>query len=426
MLGMSKQIAALEISNREFRLIVGYVLDNKVDILYKTKRPLSVPFKDGDIFDIGSLSDDLAKINVVETESEHAKLTININEISLILPPYGLNVYKSCKTTNTVSPVSKIDKIDISNALALVKKERLPNPNDELVDIIPNKFIIDGNKVYVEPPLNLESTTISIDANVYTLPRKMVDDMKNSCEKAQIKVKKEIIAPLAVSYYASSLNFKYKTYILVDFSSSTTTLSFVGNNVLYASNYFSLGIDDLVDRIANEFQISREEAMNLKNVYGLDLRKNSYNPAIAKTKDILGNEKTFTKDDLNVIIQQFLKEWIEYFNGSLKNLVSTVDMREDSAQNANIILVGLGSSLNGLKDYLLRVRPTNVLEIVNLDVVGASEPEFINCLAAIYLSSRYRGALDDENKNRFPGVNREKDNKNKVVKNEYSELDDEL
>ena len=78
MLGMSKQIAALEISNREFRLIVGYVLDNKVDILYKTKRPLSVPFKDGDIFDIGSLSDDLAKINVVETESEHAKLTINI------------------------------------------------------------------------------------------------------------------------------------------------------------------------------------------------------------------------------------------------------------------------------------------------------------------------------------------------------------
>ena len=101
MLGMSKQIAALEISNREFRLIVGYVLDNKVDILYKTKRPLSVPFKDGDIFDIGSLSDDLAKINVVETESEHAKLTININESSLILPPYGLNVYKSCKTTNT-------------------------------------------------------------------------------------------------------------------------------------------------------------------------------------------------------------------------------------------------------------------------------------------------------------------------------------
>ena len=74
--------------------------------------------------------------------------------------------------------------------------------------------------------------------------------------------------------------------------------------------------------------------MNLKNVYGLDLRKNSYNPAIAKTKDVLGNEKTFTKDDLNVIIQQFLKEWIEYFNGSLKNLVSTVDMREDSAQNA--------------------------------------------------------------------------------------------
>lgn len=422
---MSKQIASLEISNREYRLVVGYVLDNKVDILYKGKGQLSVPFKDGDIFDIGSLSDDLAKINFVETEVKHAKLKININEVSLILPPYGLNVYKSCKTTNTVSPVSKIDKIDISNALALVKKERLPNPNDDLVDIIPNKFIIDGNKTYIEPPLNLESTTITIDANVYTLPHKMVADMKNSCEKAQIKVKKEIIAPLAVSYYASSLNFKYKTYVLVNFAGSTTTLSFVGNNVLYASNYFSLGIDDLIDRIASEFSISREKAAELKDVYGLDLRKNDYNPPIVTSIDAFGNKKSFNKEDLNAIILQFLKEWIDYFNGSIKNLMMTVDLREENADNANIVMTGEGSTLNGIKDYFLRVRSTNILDIVHLNVVGASEPEFLNCIAAIYLSSNYRGALDDENKNRVASVAREKESKNKQ-KEEYSELKDEL
>ena len=76
---MVKQIAALEISNRYYKLVIGYTLDNKVDILYKVKRPLSVPFKDGDIFDIGSLSDDLSKIKNIEAMNKNVYKNININ-----------------------------------------------------------------------------------------------------------------------------------------------------------------------------------------------------------------------------------------------------------------------------------------------------------------------------------------------------------
>ena len=83
---MGKQIAALEISNRYYELVIGYVLDNKVDILYKVKHQLSVPFKDGDIFDLGSLSDDLSKINNIEVTASNHKLTITVNEIVLVLP----------------------------------------------------------------------------------------------------------------------------------------------------------------------------------------------------------------------------------------------------------------------------------------------------------------------------------------------------
>ena len=173
-----------------YKLVVGYVLENKVDILYKTKRPLSVPFKDGDIFDIGSLSDDLSKLNIVESVENDHKLKINVNEITLVLPPYGLQVYNSIKSTNTVSNISKIDKIDISNALALVKKEKLPNLNDELIDIIPNKFITDNNITYTKPPLNESSQTVTIDADVFTLPKKMVSDMKNACNSRKICCKK--------------------------------------------------------------------------------------------------------------------------------------------------------------------------------------------------------------------------------------------
>ena len=413
---MVKQIAALEISNRYYKLVVGYVLENKVDILYKTKRPLSVPFKDGDIFDIGSLSDDLSKLNIVESVENDHKLKINVNEITLVLPPYGLQVYNSIKSTNTVSNISKIDKIDISNALALVKKEKLPNLNDELIDIIPNKFITDNNITYTKPPLNESSQTVTIDADVFTLPKKMVSDMKNACNRANFKVKREVIAPVGVEILLKNSNFKYPTYILVDFSYKTTSLSLIGQGRIYSSNFFSLGIDDMIEMIVDQLNIDKEVAEKLVNTYGIDIRKTAYNPYIVESKD----GRKFTKDDLMDVIYNFFKTWIGYFNGSLSNILNGND---EFKKTIPIVMMGNGADLNGLKDYMLKVFPTNPYEKIVLPVVACRESEFINCISAIYMSSSYRGALEDENKLQVASVKREETYKKQ---DKYDELKDEL
>lgn len=427
---MVKQIAALEISNRYYKLVVGYTLDNKVDILYKTKRPLSVPFKDGDIFDLGSLSDDLTKIKTIEASTKNVRTSINVNEIVLILPPYGLQVYNSRKTTNTVSQVSKIDRIDITNALSLIKKEKLPNINDELVDIIPNRFIIDNDETYLVPPLNKISTTITIDANVYTLPKKMVEDIKKACDNAQLKVKREVIAPVGVSCLLKGTNFKHPTYVLVDFSDKTTSLSLIGKGVVFASNFFSLGFDDLINKVANEFHIDKVKAEELVYTYGLDNRQSSYNPPIAIGKDSLGADRKYTKEDLLKVCLEFLKTWIDYFNGSLKNLLFNNTDEPDLINKIVLSLIGEGSKLNGLKEYLLKVFPSNPIEFVSIPTICCRDPEFVNCLGAIFLASAYRGALEDENKQQVTSLNRvndgEEPSKASFKRDKYDELKDEL
>lgn len=427
---MVKQIAALEISNRYYKLVVGYTLDNKVDILYKVKKPLSVPFKDGDIFDIGSLSADLAKIKNIEKSTKNVKMSIGVNEVVLILPPYGLQVFQSVKSTNTVSQVSKIDRIDINNALSLIKKEKLPSVNDDLIDIIPNTFIIDGDKTFLTPPLNEISTTITIDANVYTLPKKMVSDIYKACENSQIKVKRSVVAPIGVSYLLTGSKFKTRTYVLIDFSDKTTSLSFVGDGVVFASNFFSLGFDDLVLKVANEFNIDKKKAEDLVNLYGLDNRQTSYNPAIAIGKDSLGAERKFTKDDLLKVILEFLKTWVDYFNGSLKNLVLNFTRKPDLVEKITLAFMGEGSKLNGLKEYLLKILPSNPIEFLTIPTVCCREPEFINCLGAIYMASSYRGALEDENKIQVTQINRVDDKassqRSSLRREKYDELKDEL
>ena len=428
---MVKQIAALEISNRYYKLVIGYTLDNKVDILYKVKRPLSVPFKDGDILDIGSLSDDLTKIKSIEATTKNVKMNININEVVLVLPAYGLQVYQSIKSTNTVSTISKIDRIDINNALSLIKKEKLPNINDELIDIIPNRFIIDNNEEYLVPPLNEVSQTITIDANVYTLPKKMVNDIMKACDNAQIKVKREVIAPIGVSYLLHETKFKAQTYVLIDFSDRTTSLSFVGDNVVFASNFFSLGFDDLINKVANEFHIEKTEAEKLINIYGIDTRQASYNPPIAFGKDSLGIDKKYTKEDLVKVILEFLKTWIDYFNGSLQNLLSNFSPKNDSVSKIVLAFIGEGTKLNGLKEYILKVLPSNPVEFLTIPTICCRDAEYINCLGAIFMASSYRGTLEDENKQHVTQINRvDESNENfgrsAPKKEKYDELKDEL
>ena len=423
---MYKTVAALQISNSYYELVIGYVLDEKVDILYKVRNPLSVSYKDGDIYDFGSLSDDLSKINNIEANISGHKLRINVNEIVLVLPSYGLEVYHTSKTTNTVSNISKIARIDISNALALVKKEKLPNINNVLVDIVPNYFKLDNGKEFIVPPINETSLNITLDANVYTLPGKMVKELKAVCEKAGLKVVREVISPIGVSNLLQGLRYKQDTYLIVDFGNKTTTLSFIGKNTLYSSNFFSIGIDDLVERYMEEMQISKEKAIEIKNTYGFDVRKTEYSPAIVSNVGLDGVKRNFTKDDISYITLNYLKQWLGMFKGSFDNLMYNYQKLKNTI---TLVFIGEGSRLNGLKDYVLKNYNSNPLEILTLPTVGCREGEFVSCLGAIYTASSYRGALEDEVKNQVSELNREPDvgrDRSDKAREKYTELRDEL
>lgn len=423
---MNKTVAALQISNSYYELVIGYVLDEKVDILYKVRNPLSVSYKDGDIYDFGSLSDDLSKINNIEANISGHKLRINVNEIVLVLPSYGLEVYHTSKTTNTVSNISKIARIDISNALALVKKEKLPNINNVLVDIVPNYFKLDNGKEFIVPPINETSLNITLDANVYTLPGKMVKELKAVCEKAGLKVVREVISPIGVSNLLQGLRYKQDTYLIVDFGNKTTTLSFIGKNTLYSSNFFSIGIDDLVERYMEEMQISKEKAIEIKNTYGFDVRKTEYSPAIVSNVGLDGVKRNFTKDDISYITLNYLKQWLGMFKGSFDNLMYNYQKLKNTI---TLVFIGEGSRLNGLKDYVLKNYNSNPLEILTLPTVGCREGEFVSCLGAIYTASSYRGALEDEVKNQVSELNREPDvgrDRSDKAREKYTELRDEL
>ena len=317
-ISMDKEYVILEIKNKSLKLLVGYIFDNKIKVIYRKKAQLSVPLKDGDVLDVGTLSSDIS--NAFNSAKEDLKNRYNLKDVILVLPPFGLEVYNSNKITNTVSPTPEINNIDVKNVHFLIEKESVPNSNT-LVCIIPNYFKIDNdNTLYRRAPLGMKSNTLSLNANVYTLPFKMVDDIKRAVLNANLSINKTLINTLCIASLEEYNNFKEKSYIYIDVGSKNTTLSLIGNCRVCGSTFFDLGLDNLTESIMNEFSISQNKASELRDIFGLDESRFAYNPAIAKTvKD--GNEIQFTRDNLNTIVNSFVKEWNSYLNNSIKYLM---------------------------------------------------------------------------------------------------------
>lgn len=414
---IEKNIAVLEIKNKSYKLVVGYLSDNKVEIIYKNTYPLSVFLREADIFNVTSLAEDLMKFKRID-DQEH-KLKINLGEVVLIFPSYGLEVYNSIKVTNTISNISRVDKIDINNVVSMIRKQKIPNANNSLVDVIPNFFVTDGDKKFLEPPIGEISSQIAINANVYTLPTKMMFDMKKAVYEAGLKVKKEVIGPIGVSYMLSKKGFKYKTYVMIDVSARTTILTFVGDNAVFSSNYFNFGGDNLVDLVVNKMDCSIEKARELIDIYGLDLRNNRYNPSIFTSKmDENGLKRSFTKEDLNDVISIYLDKWSEYLINALKTLLVTNGQLISSIP---FVLNGEFSEINGLEEYIHNKFKDNPFELLKSEVVGCEDLSYLNCIGAIYYGSIYKGSLEDSNAKRVSNISRIE-----LKKEEYSETKDEL
>ena len=64
---MEKRLAIIEISNREVRLIIGNVVNDKPVILYQTARPVTGLLSRGEIVDMPTLTQIVASLANVNT-----------------------------------------------------------------------------------------------------------------------------------------------------------------------------------------------------------------------------------------------------------------------------------------------------------------------------------------------------------------------
>ena len=407
---MEKVIKVLEVKNKSLRVLIGYLYENNIKVICSKKFSLSIPLNDGDVLDVGILSNDI--LNAMTAIKKEVGIQYNIDDIILVLPPYGLGVYRVKKVTNTIdSTNSGINHIDVKNVNSLIEKENVPNSN-VIVSIIPNYFFTEDEKRYEKAPLGVNSNILSLDANVYTLPFKMVDDIKRAVLNANLKINKTFVNTICVANYLKNSKFKDNTFIYIDVGSKNTTLSVINEFKVCACNFINIGLDNLVDSLTDEFGIDSNKAIEIRNVFGLDNSNHTYKPIICKSiKE--SNEVIVNSENLYVVVNNFINEWIAYLSNCIKSLMSE---NQDYIDTISLVFNGNGLRLNGLKDRILKNFIRNNVYFLEDNVIGANISDYASLLGAITLNEdledNYREIIKKPNSSVLNNLTRTGGNRN--------------
>ncbi|MDY0345421.1 MAG: cell division FtsA domain-containing protein [Bacilli bacterium] len=387
---MEKPTAAIEISSAEIKLVVGYEIDEQPIVLYAMRKPIDAFVERGQVVNLIGLIDALREIK--EIKDATAKLRLTISEAILILPPLGLEVYQSDKTTNVVSPTGTVEAIDISNVVSLVRKEVVPH-GGQIVDIVPDAFALDNGTPLSMQPLGEKSNSLSIFAKIHALPFSVIENFRRAFKEAGITIKRVLVAPHAASYLLAQDLSIPTSYLFIDMGAEVTTVSLVGDRTLFASIYFEKGGKDLTNAIMTNFNLPFDEAEKLKRRYGIDHRHMSFYPTIAKSVDVEEIDKEFTTEDLNQVTEQFVFDYLVSLKQAINSLMANYDKKY--LKMPFVISGGLGR-LNGIDELIIEAFPDNKIHFCIPKAIGARHQTYVNTLGAVLANNRYQSYLEED------------------------------
>ena len=404
---MDKPIAAIELGSKKLKLVVGYEIDGQVYVLYTLTKPYGHAIEAGNFNDANKVSETIASVR--EFTDPSAKLRLNISDVLLSIPPYGLGIYQTRQVTTVVTEDSKISNLDIKNIYALIRNSAYPLNDKTLVDVVPESFTLDHGRIFARPPMGESSSTLTVSAKVQTLPKVLVDNYQTVLINGGMISRRNVVSSLAATELISSYKDLPSSYILVDIGSNVTTVSFIGNSALYGSTYFNWGGDNITERIIEKFNINESDAEKYKIMYGIDYRQMNFKAPICTTEDGLGNEVKHYNDELNTIIKGELDIFLENLNNAVNDIVSQHDK---SYRSFPMLLVGGGAELNGLVQYITPKVLSETVRVVRPRTLGARNSTFFNCLGMILTYAKYPN-LNDETHQRVGVLSRNQTPTNK-------------
>ena len=276
-------IVGIDIGTSKVSTFVGEVNNfNQIEIICNTSTKCSAIQK-GVIVNEAELSSAIAK-TIKEAEDIS---NFKINSVYTVIPGKYVTIVQNSIVKDAKDKFAGITIKDVSSAIIQVREIEIPE-DKVLIDIVPDKFILDDGKA-IDDPVGKFSSNFTLTAQIILAEKEYVKQLKNVFKNAGLEIDGVVPISLAERNLVLDTNELQDNVMILDIGAGNTEIGiFNGSSFIY-TNTIPLGGDNITSDIAYVLNISREEADKLKRQYGLALRSfidNDNNIVLNTYKDV--------------------------------------------------------------------------------------------------------------------------------------------
>ncbi len=228
---------------------------------------------------------------------------------------------------------------DVRRLLEDTKQVAIP-PDREILHVIPQEFIVDGQDGIADP-VGMSGVRLEASVHVVTGLVSAVKNIYRCIEKAGYEVADIVLEPLASSYAVLHPDEKEVGVALVDIGGGTTDIVVFEDQTIRHTSVIAVAGNRVTEDIRKGLGVMRDQAERLKHLFGAAM-VDMVSDDIITIPGIAGrDQKNISRTSLAQIIQPRMEEILEIVHNEIK--------RGGYARHlaAGVVLTGGGSLIPG-------------------------------------------------------------------------------
>lgn len=371
-------IVGVDIGTTKVATVVGEVNNfEQIETICSTSYKCS-GLKKGKIINEEEISLSLAK-TIKDAEDE---TNLKINSAYVTIPGKYVTIVQNSITKDVKDRYSGISIRDVQSAIMQVKDIEIPE-GKTLIDIVPDKIVLDNGNVVTDPVGSL-SSSFMISAQIILADKDYVKQLNSIFKRTGLEIDGIVPITLAERNLILDKNELHDNIAIIDVGAENTDIGvFEGSTFIY-TNSMPLGGENITNDIALVLNIAQEEADKLKRQYGLALKSfiDNDNDIILNTCKDNNKNKIIKSSELIEIIEARIEEMFLIINKDLTN-------QGIKSRINNVILTGQGIVNISKSDVAGKINLNIPVKISTGRLIGATKPVYRTSYALVrYIASR--------------------------------------
>ncbi len=333
-MGTSEIIVGLDIGTTKIATIVGQRNEHgKIDILGYGKTE-SIGVKRGVVSNIeNTVQSIIAAVNEAEQKSGVDVKFVNVGIA-------GQHIKSLQHRGNIIREKSdeEISQQDIEHLNSSMFNLSM-SPGEEIIDVIPQDYIVDGEQG-IKEPIGMLGNSLEANFHIIIGQTAAAKNIYKCVRKAGLEVVELILEPIASAEAVLSEEEKEAGVVLVDIGGGTTDLAIFQDGIIRHTAVIPFGGDIITEDVKEGCTIIKKHAEELKVKFGSALASENRDEEIVAIPGLRGRPpKEISLKNLASIVQARMEEIIEHVYYEIKN------SGFEKKLIAGIVLTGGGAQL---------------------------------------------------------------------------------